>query len=60
MIGQATQGGTPVTDAYTPADLSATVFHLMGVGPETRFDQQGRPYRLTEEADNGASGLSGS
>jgi hypothetical protein len=42
-------GGVPVTEAYTPADLSATVFHLLGVGPEAEFrDTQGRPYRLTE------------
>jgi hypothetical protein len=41
-------GGLPVTEAYTPADLAATVFHLMGVGPDEEFrDAEGRPYRLT-------------
>ena len=50
VIGQSgKQGGVPVTEAYTPADLSATIFHLLGVGPEAEFhDTQGRPYRLTE------------
>jgi hypothetical protein len=43
------QGGVPVTEAYTPADLAATIFHLLGVGPEAEFrDNEGRPYRLTE------------
>jgi hypothetical protein len=43
------QGGVPVTEAYTPADLAATVFHLLGVGPDAEFrDPQGRPYRMTE------------
>jgi hypothetical protein len=41
------QGGLPVTEAYTPADLAATLFHLLGVGPEEEFrDAQGRPYRI--------------
>lgn len=50
VVGQSDkQGGVPVTEAYTPADLSATIFHLLGVGPTTEFhDSQGRPYRLTE------------
>ncbi len=41
------EGGLPVTEAYTPADLAATVFHLLGVGPDAEFhDAQGRPYRV--------------
>ncbi len=41
------QGGTPLTEAYTPADLAATIFHLLGVGPHEEFrDAQGRPYRI--------------
>ena len=41
------QGGVPVGDAYTPADLAATVFHLMGIGPDAEFhDSEGRPYRI--------------
>ena len=40
-------GGVPVTEAYTPADLAATIFHLMGVGPDAEFrDPEGRPYRV--------------
>ncbi len=40
-------GGLPVSDAYTPSDLAATIFHLMGVGPDREFhDSTGRPYRI--------------
>ena len=40
-------GGVPTTDAYTPSDLAATIFHLMGIGPDEEFhDAQGRPYRI--------------
>ena len=40
-------GGLPVTEAYTPADLAATIFHLMGVGPGAEFrDPEGRPYHV--------------
>lgn len=50
VIGQTDrQGGTPITEAYTPADLAATIFHLFGVGPEAEFhDAEGRPYRMTQ------------
>jgi hypothetical protein len=41
------QGGAPVTDACTPADLAATLFHLLGIGPDAEFrDAQHRPYRI--------------
>ena len=41
------QGGLPTTDAYTPCDLTATIFHLLGIGPEREFhDTEGRPYRI--------------
>jgi hypothetical protein len=48
VIGQTDrQGGLPVSEAYTPADLAATIFHLLGIGPEREFyDAQGRPYRI--------------
>jgi uncharacterized protein (DUF1501 family) len=40
-------GGVPATAAYTPADLAATIFHLLGIDPETEFtDVDGRPFRL--------------
>jgi len=41
------QGGTPVSEAYTPEDLAATIFHLLGIGPEREFhDSTGRPYHI--------------
>ena len=41
------QGGSPVTEAYTPADLAATIFHCLGIGPEREFhDTNGRPYQI--------------
>jgi hypothetical protein len=48
VIGQTDrQGGVPVTEAYTPADLAATIFQLLGIGPQREFhDAQGRPYRI--------------
>lgn len=49
VIGQTDrQGGLPATEAYTPADLAATIFHQLGIGPEEEFrDALGRPYRFT-------------
>ena len=39
--------GTPISEAYTPSDLAATIFHLMGVGPDREFhDAAGRPYQI--------------
>ncbi len=41
------QGGLPITEAYTPEDLAATIFHCLGVGREREFhDSSGRPYRV--------------
>ncbi len=41
------QGGVPITEAYTPADLAATIFHQLGIGPEREFfDTSGRPYQI--------------
>jgi len=41
------QGGTPVTEAYTPADLAATIFNQLGIGPDREFlDTSGRPYQI--------------
>ncbi len=40
-------GGYPDGDGWTPADLAATLFHLLGVGPDEEFqDGEGRPYRI--------------
>ncbi len=42
-------GGFPDSEAYTPADLTATLFHLLGVGPDREFfDAEGRAYRLRQ------------
>lgn len=41
------QGGLPETEAYTPEDLAATIFHCLGIGPDREFhDTSGRPYRV--------------
>ena len=40
-------GGAPITEAYTPSDLAATIFHQLGVGPDREFhDTAGRPFRV--------------
>lgn len=48
VIGQTDRhGGIPITTAYTPEDLAATIFNQLGVGPHAEFrDAQGRPYRI--------------
>jgi hypothetical protein len=50
VVGQTdSHGGLPRSQPYTPADLAATVFHLLGVGPDAEFhDAEGRPYRMTQ------------
>jgi len=45
------QAGYPTDRPISPADLSATVFHALGIDPDLRImDSQGRPVPLT---DNG-------
>jgi hypothetical protein len=40
-------GGVPITEAFTPSDLAATIFHLLGIGPDAEFhDREGRPYSI--------------
>lgn len=40
-------GGLPESEAYTPEDLAATIFHCLGIGPDREFrDAAGRPYRI--------------
>ncbi|MBM3994625.1 MAG: DUF1501 domain-containing protein [Planctomycetes bacterium] len=48
IIGQTDRhGGVPITQAYTPEDLAATIFQCLGVGPHAEFrDAQARPYRI--------------
>ncbi|MCA9071409.1 MAG: DUF1501 domain-containing protein, partial [Planctomycetaceae bacterium] len=44
-------GGHPVEDRVRPGDLTATMFHLLGINPQSMFtDREGRPHRLTEGA----------
>lgn len=47
-IGQTDRhGGIPIGEAYTPSDLAATIFHLLGIGPDAVFrDAQGQAYRI--------------
>lgn len=41
------RAGAPNSQAYTPCDLAATIFHLLGIGPDREFtDAEGRPYRV--------------
>jgi uncharacterized protein (DUF1501 family) len=40
-------GAYPTTNPYTPDDVGATVYHVLGVNPETEVrDRQDRPVRL--------------
>lgn len=40
-------GGLPIGEAYTPADMAATIFRQLGIGPDREFhDVQGRPYKI--------------
>ncbi|MBI2826761.1 MAG: DUF1501 domain-containing protein [Planctomycetia bacterium] len=41
------QAAQPTSDAYTPEDLAATIFHQLGIGPDREFqDTAGRPFRV--------------
>ena len=40
-------GGVPESEAFTPEDLAATIFHCLGIGSDREFhDTGGRPYRI--------------
>jgi len=42
-------GGYPESDPVSPADLTATIYHCLGVDPHTEIlDQNDRPMRLSE------------
>ncbi|MFM8579433.1 MAG: DUF1501 domain-containing protein [Planctomycetaceae bacterium] len=42
-------GGEPVDDAQRPEDFAATLFHSLGLSPETVWhDESGRPFPLCE------------
>ena len=43
------EGAYPATNRVMPGDLTATIFHLLGISPEATFpDRTGRPMRVTE------------
>ena len=45
------QGGHPVEDRVEPGDLTATIFHLLGLDYQSSFqDIEGREHRLTQGA----------
>ena len=48
VIGESDRyAGLPASEAYTPGDLAATIFHLLGIDPELEFyDLDNRPFRL--------------
>lgn len=50
ILGQTDkQGGLPITEAYTPADLAATIFHLIGIDRDAEFrDLEGKPYQFCQ------------
>jgi hypothetical protein len=48
VIGESDRhAGLPASEAYAPADMAATIFHLLGINPDLEFfDVDGRPNRL--------------
>ena len=49
VVGESDQHAAfPKTDPIAPWDLAATMYHLLGIGPETHvFDRAGRPFSLS-------------
>jgi hypothetical protein len=42
-------GAFPAADPVTPPQLAATLYHCLGIRPDTQIaDGLGRPYRLAE------------
>jgi hypothetical protein len=52
VIGKSDKiGAYPTTNPYTPDDVGATVYHVLGVDPEVEVrDRQDRPVRLNRGA----------
>jgi len=48
VIGQTdAHAGLPISEAFTPSDLAATIFHQLGIDTNAEFhDARGRPYRV--------------
>ncbi|MFP6770436.1 MAG: DUF1501 domain-containing protein, partial [Planctomycetaceae bacterium] len=46
------QAGYPIDKPVSPEQMAATIFHAMGIDPQTRIaDRQGRPAALVHNAD---------
>ncbi len=52
VIGKSDKiGGYPITPPYTPDDVGATVYHVLGIDPTTEVrDRQNRPVQLNRGA----------
>ncbi len=48
VIGESDRhAGLPASEAFTPSDLAATIFHCLGIDPALEFfDLEQRPHRL--------------
>lgn len=43
------RGAYPLSTPFGPWDVTATIFHALGIDPSTHYeDAQGRPYRISE------------
>jgi hypothetical protein len=48
VVGASDRNGSlPADHRIPPEDLSATIFHLMGIDPETHIEVAGRPFQIT-------------
>jgi uncharacterized protein (DUF1501 family) len=45
-------GEYPADNPVTPADVTKTVYHAMGIDDLTAYDNQNRPYNLLEEGES--------
>ena len=41
-------GGYPASRPFKPSDMSATIFHLLGIDPTSHIDVGGRPFKITK------------
>ncbi|HUG92177.1 MAG TPA: DUF1501 domain-containing protein [Planctomycetaceae bacterium] len=53
VIGESDrQAAYPVTRGYSPADVAATIYHALGLEPETRvYDRENRPVPLLDHGE---------
>lgn len=46
------QAAFPLTRGYSPADVAATIYHALGIPPETRLpDRLGRPVPVLDQGE---------